>query len=329
MSPPPSNRDSMWRDWWEEAPLPCLLLDANDRIAWANRRFTELVGEDEEKLVGNPLDLWVKPEDSGGAARGADSDPSECLLRTTHGRELTVRRYSSTARQGTRLLMLSRTTGELSSQRLSSRVGHELANLLTPLLGYIELTRLDASAPTSLEALMGTFLNIARRMHVHVQNLLTLRERPAGSVHPRLVSDLVDRALEVVRETGLAKEHHLRVTPFDPALTLTAECEMVQQLIVNLVLNAAEAMRTPGTVDIDVRAAKGNIEFRIADTGPGIPEESRERIFEPFYSTKANGRGIGLGLFVARRIAERQGGEVVLEMPNRPGATFVARFPVL
>jgi signal transduction histidine kinase len=96
-------------------------------------------------------------------------------------------------------------------------------------------------------------------------------------------------------------------------------------VLLNLVINAAQAMGGRGAIAVEVRSADGWHELRITDEGPGIPPEIREHLFEPFFTTKH--RGTGLGLATARRIMEMHGGTLELESPPGGGTVAVARLP--
>jgi signal transduction histidine kinase len=103
---------------------------------------------------------------------------------------------------------------------------------------------------------------------------------------------------------------------------------MTRQILVNLVLNAVQAHAEPSTVNVEVRTGQDNgfLWCSVQDNGPGVPAERAESIFKPFITTKT--RGTGLGLAVSRRLAELQGGHLVLENPGESGARFRFTVPV-
>ena len=102
----------------------------------------------------------------------------------------------------------------------------------------------------------------------------------------------------------------------------------LEQVFINLILNAQHAMPDGGRLTISAREAEGGIEIEVADTGVGIPSEHLDRIFEPFFTTHAEDGGSGLGLAVSYRIVEMHGGTLTVESSPGEGATFFVRLPL-
>jgi signal transduction histidine kinase len=115
---------------------------------------------------------------------------------------------------------------------------------------------------------------------------------------------------------------HVRVRSRVPARLPRARIEpdSLQQVVMALALNAARAMKGTGTLSIRATLAKGRLSLLVADTGPGISREVRERMFEPFFTTNPD-EGTGLGLAIARSLVRSRGGDLVLR-PSRQGAAF-------
>ena len=110
-------------------------------------------------------------------------------------------------------------------------------------------------------------------------------------------------------------------------LTINADPAQIQQLLLNLSLNALDAMHSGGRLEISAKIDIHQfVEISVQDTGPGVPAELQFRIFEPFFTTKET--GVGMGLMICRRIAEDHGGQLLLR-PSNKGACFVVRLPIL
>lgn len=322
-------------------PLPVLATDAGGRIAYANLPLAELLGASgPDSLLGTSADRFLL---RGAARPGTLASPDEdALVRRPDDRLIRV--HVVTGRipleSGEARWMLLRARPEcpppdgldaslgVSADALASRVGHELANLLTPMLGYVELQRMTEGAEPG--GMLDTFLNISRRMQIHVQNLLMLRDRGEPLLRPVPLGDTIAKGRLWAEETGLLRPHRLEIAPVDPSVQVQVEADMVSQAIANLLVNAAEAMREPGMITLAVRPlGVERVELRISDSGPGPAPDVAQRLFAPLFSTKSNGKGIGLGLFVAKRIVIRQKGSIHLE-PNSPhGLTAIIRLPLL
>jgi signal transduction histidine kinase len=115
------------------------------------------------------------------------------------------------------------------------------------------------------------------------------------------------------------------LVPAEP-LHLQADEGQLRQVFLNLFRNAREAMATGGALRIVVSHQGQEAVVRVEDTGPGIPDEVRARLFEPFFSTKVRGSGIGLSL--SRQIVEAHGGSIGVDESVQQGTTFVMKFPL-
>jgi signal transduction histidine kinase len=104
--------------------------------------------------------------------------------------------------------------------------------------------------------------------------------------------------------------------------------QQLNQVFVNLLVNAAQVIEKEGEIRIATRALDGKVEIKISDTGKGIPEENLSKIFDPFFTTKEVGKGTGLGLNVAYNIIEKHKGTIDVESTVGKGATFTIRLPL-
>jgi len=107
-----------------------------------------------------------------------------------------------------------------------------------------------------------------------------------------------------------------------------AEGHQIQQVLLNLLTNAVDAMPTGGSLRVETGMADNTVFLRVADSGPGIPPEARVRIFEPFFTTKEQGEGTGLGLAICRQIVEAHRGTIEVTDTPGGGATFEIRLPL-
>ena len=154
------------------------------------------------------------------------------------------------------------------------------------------------------------------RISVIIRSLLSFARSddnaPASIIR---VADLIEQTLQLCHEDFEHKGIHLSVEPGDPALTIECRESQMRQILFNLLTNAADAavMRKPSWIRLSIEAERGGVQFAVTDSGPGLPENIRERIFEPFFTTKTPGKGPGLGLSVAKGIAEGHHGRLWLD----------------
>ena len=216
--------------------------------------------------------------------------------------------------------------------QLSAGLAHEIRNPLGVIKGSAEMLtqKLQASDELArelagyistevnrLSALVTEFLDFARPLHAQPQpaDLIALLDRVVQIVADRFVGK---QAVRVERDYASG----LPLVPLDESL-----CE---QAFLNLVQNAYEAMETGGTLRIEVQPATQNdregVQLRLADTGPGVPEELREEIFNPFVTTKKT--GVGLGLSIVSKIVDGHHGSIHVENSPEGGAVFTIFFPL-
>ncbi len=213
---------------------------------------------------------------------------------------------------------------------LASGVAHEINNPLTTILGQAHLLLAD----TELKPLVRDRLTIiadetARTARI-VQNLLMFARHYTPERRPCVLADQVRRVLDL-KIYQLQHDDIEVVTEFAPCPPVSADENQIQQVLLNLVQNAHQAMSARDgtrTLTLRVRAAGGYGRVEVLDSGSGIPPEVLPRIFDPFFTTKVPGKGTGLGLSVSYGIVAEHGGR--LTASNRPegGASFVVELPL-
>jgi signal transduction histidine kinase len=209
--------------------------------------------------------------------------------------------------------------------KLAAGVAHEIGNPLTSILGYVELLAADVKDPAARE-LLDRVRNETTRIHRIVHDLLDYARPVADQVEPVRLAEVVDAALDLVKPQPRFREvtvtRHIDGELPDAA----ASSPRLLQVVLNLLLNAADSMSGKGEIAIAARSDEKTVSLEIADTGPGVPEADRGKIFDPFFTTKEPGAGTGLGLAVCRSIVATYGGEITL-LPSEKGATFRVTLP--
>jgi len=210
---------------------------------------------------------------------------------------------------------------------MAAGVAHEIGNPLAAVQSQLALAR-EAPAPGRVEQTLDIVGHEVDRIARLLRELITFARRRDDE--PTLVSiDKVARdVVRLIRHDPRAHQIEMDVrTEADPSPVRAKEDSLVQVLI-NLGLNALDAMPGPGKLTFEASSADGRVILRVSDTGRGVPESARSHLFEPFYTTKAAGRGTGLGLFVSRGIVERMGGTITLEESGPQGTVFRVSLPI-
>lgn len=213
--------------------------------------------------------------------------------------------------------------------RLSAGVAHEINN---PLGGILLLSRLllrKAPAEGTERENLERIANDAERCQKIVQGLLDFARQREPKTELLNMNDVAKKALSLLENQAIF--HNVKIVEnLQPNVPLTNvdESQMVQ-VFLNLIMNAAEAMKGEGTLTIAIKhfADKGSVEISFTDTGDGIPEENLRHLFEPFFTTKEVGYGTGLGLSISHGIVERHEGTIAVKSRVGEGTTFVITLP--
>ncbi len=224
--------------------------------------------------------------------------------------------------------------------RLAAGVAHEIGNPLAAILGLVELLQLGQLSRTEEHEFLTRIRSETERIHHIIRELLDYaRARPEpgpkmhAGAHEQDVSAVAD--LEQVVEEAVAlvapQKDLRRVTLERRAhgadLAVRGPAHELTQIVLNLLLNAADAVAGEGHILIELKREGRDVTLAISDSGPGIAPEVQGKLFDPFVTTKPAGRGTGLGLAVCHAIVDRLGGAISGENLPRRGARFLVRLP--
>lgn len=216
-------------------------------------------------------------------------------------------------------------------QRLLARLAHEIRNPLSSLDIHLQLLDEDLSTlvPATREQL-NPRLEIIRgelhRLERIVDNFLRLAGPSALDLEKVEIARTVNHVCGLLRPEAAAREIELVAEVESELPTMTADPVRLTQALMNLVINAMQAVEKKGRIEVSVRRAEGAILVQVRDDGPGIPPEKLGSIFDPYFTTKAEGSG--LGLWIAQQIATAHGGSLQAQNgPNR-GAVFAMLLPL-
>ena len=334
----------------ETIPSGLVTLDNAGAVLQANQAFAALMGlGGDTELRGQTIQALVPADcadDFGAVIRrgqrmGAASTEIEFHARgrTMHLGVTSARLDLANARPGTVLVVedateLLRAQRQMAWKEVAQRVAHEIKNPLTPIALSAERIgkHLDRGAPDSpgvIRKCAEVILTCVGTLRTLVDQFSALAQFPASQPRACDMNQVVDEALALFagRIEGIAVKRDL-----EPGLPpIMADPEAIRRALANLIDNAAEAMHGSLLRVLTVGSALAEdgtcVEVAVSDTGHGLTDEIRERLFLPFYSTKH--RGTGLGLSIAAKIAQEHGGSIRAESNSPKGARFILRVPLV
>ena len=264
----------------------------------------------------------VEPQPDMAAILHAWNEATDRLQRTHESLRAEVRRLTDELEVKNRELARQNRLADLG--QMASHVAHEVRNSLVPMKLYLSLLRrrisddpgsvdvLDkvTSGFTALEATVGDLLHFSsdREPQWLTFGVARLLDEVCQSLAPQLEAQGIQLEIDCPEQLGLR-----------------ADRDMLRRAILNLVLNALDAMPDGGLLTITVCPSAAGVEIEVGDSGPGIADALLGRLFEPFFTTKSS--GTGLGLAIVDRIAEAHGGHVVALNGAEGGAAFTLSIP--
>ncbi len=216
--------------------------------------------------------------------------------------------------------------------QMAASIAHEINNPLTGVLFYTQLlikriggdniakeTILDNLSKMETELIRSTKLT---------RNLLDFARQSPPTLSEVNVNDILNRAIDLTA-FSVEKQPIQVIKEFAPSLPkLTADFNQLQQVFTNLILNAFQAMPEGGRLILRTSTDNGEFRIEVQDTGCGIPPQNMPKLFTPFFTTKKEVKGVGLGLAVSLGIIQRHGGRIEVQSKEGEGTTFTIRLPL-
>jgi two-component system nitrogen regulation sensor histidine kinase NtrY len=328
----------------ENVDAGVISIDADGRVLTCNHAALEMLRQSEDEVLGRPLrEAWSDPERS--KLLGIFDDQSRQRGRTrseirlplgvgwkTFEAKVTAMRDEG-ERDGGYVVVLEDLTELIQAQKLATwteaarRVAHEIKNPLTPIKLSAErlLVKLHSKESDLRDAVREGVETIVREvdaMKSLVDEFARFARMPSPQPGEVDLERLVRETTALYRDVKPGLEIRCEVRNHVRA---SLDGEQVRSALINLLDNAVEATPTPGRIDVTAAGSNGSVLIEVADTGPGIPAEDKEKLFLPYYSTK--GRGSGLGLAIVHRIVTDHHGSLRVA-DNRPrGTVFIMEFP--
>jgi PAS domain S-box-containing protein len=330
-------------------------VDLEGRCTMINRAGAALIGMSVGELIGRPIHEIVHRE-GHGCTRASDQCSIHTVVRTGQAQTIAgdsfVRgdgslvpvNYSAAPILDDGVLVggvvtftdlterrkletkLEQATRVSSLGRLAATVAHEFNNVLMGIAPFVDVIR-RSSSPQKVQAALDHIGNSIKRGQRITGDILRFAQ-PAEPARTRIDVARWLEALAAEAHSILDRRHTIRVTA-EP-LAIEGDSGQLHQVMMNLIFNARDAMPSGGTIDIAARRTQTDggaaVHISVRDTGIGMPEEILDRIFEPLFTTKKN--GTGLGLPVAHQVVQRHGGDISAESEPALGTTFHIVLPL-
>jgi PAS domain S-box-containing protein len=226
--------------------------------------------------------------------------------------------------------------------QLAGGIAHDFNNLLTGIIGYGNLLKIEVSQNNILNAYVTQILNSAKRAANLTRDLLAFSRRQMINLMPLNINNIMTSMKSFLAKI-IGEDIELSIFPADQDLTVMADSNQIEHVLMNLVTNARDAMPDGGSLTIRIEYREVDNEFikkhgyvstgayaliSVEDTGQGMDEETKERLFEPFYTTKEVGKGTGLGLSMVYGMIKQHNGYIDVQSELGKGTTFNIYLPL-
>lgn len=272
-------------------------------------------------------------------ARDSTPPPASGTTESSEGKVPALRYAQATAVEPVSAAMPPDSSGQLKSlPSVAASVAHDFNNILAAIVGYSELAQLEAAEEDQVRSHLDQVLKASLRAKELVKRLLDYIRNGRQEREPVLIASVVRQSLETIRP-GLPPGTELRENITEEGAVTFADPGQIQQLLTNLVDNAVHALRgSGGTIEVSLGMATRSpvtpslrmdpqLRLAVQDTGEGIASPVRERMFEPFFSTRPPGEADGLGLTVVREIVKHHHGNIIVDSTPGEGTTVEVFLP--
>lgn len=312
----------------EELPTGIMLADEAGTVTYANKAALEYMGIDRDGLK----EVNVK-----GIFRSSYSGKKDLMFRTKGDEHITVRFSRMPLADGCSAIVLTdiseihRLEQELLKMdklatvgELTSGIAHEIRNPLAGIKTTAQALKEEIPENDGRSAYINRIIIEIDRLNKLLLSFFDFAKPKELNLRVFDLKKTIEDTVFMVQDT--ARQSHVRIMEFYPpgGLKIKADPDMMQQVLMNVFINAVQAMSSGGNIEIHLRERGMNIEISVSDTGKGIPENIRSRIFDPFFTTKP--KGIGLGLSISYRLVKMHAGSITF-VSGPHGTTFTISLP--
>ena len=332
-----------------------VLVDLNDQLA-------EMLGYDRRELIGKPVMDIVAPESRqlvAEAMRSGRMETYEHMALRRNGDVFPVEVRAQSAEIGGRKVWMSAVRDVtarmlleeqlLQSQKmeavglLAGGVAHDFNNILTAIIGYGSIVKMKLPAGDPIAQYIDNILASSERAANLTNSLLAFSRKQVIKPRPLYANEIIANVGKLLARL-IGEDIKLNLELAGRDMTILADAGQIEQVLMNLATNARDAMPSGGTLTIGTERVQLDRDFvarhgfgapgeyamiTMADTGMGMDDRTRERIFEPFYTTKEVGKGTGLGLSIVYGIIKQHEGHITVDSEPGMGSIFSIYLPMV
>lgn len=315
-----------------------VLIDKKGKIQWANKMIKDMAGVD---LIGRPcedvcpdcaisesyakdnIDTIILSNMFGqkGKYFQVTTAPVKGLDGEVHGYIRLIQDVTEIKKMEEQIIHSEKLA---SIGRLAAGIAHEIGNPLTSIFSFVQILREMEQDEFKKESLETVYFHVNRISDI-LKQLSGFSKMPAGEPKNCQVNDIIETSINLIQYDKKAKNISIVKELSSPLPEVIIDGNMLSQVFVNLILNAIDAMPDVGTLIVRSMAKENNVVIQFEDTGAGIPKEDLTRIFDPFYTTKE--KGTGLGLAVSYDIIKKMNGTLTAESEAGKGSVFTITIP--
>ena len=212
--------------------------------------------------------------------------------------------------------------------RLTSQIAHELNNPLYGIMNTLELLKTEVSPQSKRRKILEMALSETVRLSDLLRKMLSFSKPDQEQRQPVDINTVIDEILLLHEKQLRENDIHIATTFAEGLSRVNASKDQLRQVFLNMVANARDAMADGGTLTVTTSSDGENVIIEVTDTGSGIKEEHIDKIFDSFFTTKGEVKGVGLGLSVCYGFIKDHGGDIVVKSDVGTGTTFVITLPV-
>ncbi len=325
----------------ESVPLGIATLDEELHVKYWNKAMEKIIGVNKEDALNIQADLLLKCLEIDLFEPMVEEGETICKRKLTDRPQIILKVHLSklTGNQKGFVLVLEditektkieeelfRTSKHASIGRLAAGVSHEIGNPLASISSLVQELLTEDLSPFVLDSI-GTVNTHINRIARIVRNLGDFARLNPRQKTPTDLKDILGNTINLVKYDKNFRKVEIN-TEVNEIPVLKIDSDQMQQVFLNFILNARDAMPDGGKLTISIRKNNGFVETVFSDTGEGIDHEHLDKIFDPFFTTKGPSRGTGLGLSICYSIIKDHGGRIDIESKRTEGTKFIIKLPL-